>query len=40
MSEKRFDFQEWFWEFIRQSLNKIGREYEENIKRFQGENDE
>ena len=41
MTEKRFDFQEWFLEFIRQSFNKIGREYEENMKRFQGEsNDE
>ena len=40
MSEKQFDFEEWVWEFIRQSLNKIGREYEENMKRFQGGNDE
>ena len=36
MSEKPFDFEEWVWEFIRQSFNKIGREYEENMKRFQG----
>ena len=40
MSEKRFDFEEWFWEFILQSFNKIGREYEENMKRFQGVDDE
>lgn len=41
MSEKGFDFQEWVWEFIRQSFNKISNDYEENMKRFQGEsNDE
>ena len=40
MSEGGFDFGEWFWEFIRQSFNKIGREYEENMKRLQGGNDE
>lgn len=40
MSDKRFDFQEWVWEFIRQSFNKISKDYEENMKRFQGVDDE
>ena len=35
MSEKRFTFEEWVWEFIRQSFNKISKDYEENMKRFQ-----
>ena len=33
MDEEGFDFQEWVWEFIRQSFNKISKDYEENMKR-------
>lgn len=40
MSEKRFDFEEWVWEFIRQSFNKISKDHEENMKRFQRSSDE
>lgn len=37
---KQFDFQEWVWEFIWQSFNKINKDYEENMKRFQRSSDE